>query len=95
MRPLAVASARPAAKTAVRIVDGKTGDDAAAGSEQHPWKTIQHAVSALKPGDTLYIRGGVYFESVAVSAPGTATAPITIRSAPGDVAIVDARPREF
>ena len=88
---------RPAAAAtgSIKLVDGKSGDDAANGSEHHPWKTIQHGLAALAPGDTLYIRGGVYFESLALSAQGTASAPITIRSAPGELAIVDGGLREF
>jgi hypothetical protein len=37
-----------------------TGDDAAAGSIEHPFATIQRAQQAAAPGDTVLIRGGTY-----------------------------------
>src|SRR2546423_11720207 len=94
MRPLPVASSRAAAKGARLVVDPK-GDDAGDGSDGKPWKTIAHAVTKLEAGDTLYLRAGTYFESVTVSAAGTADAPITIRPMPGELAIVDATPPGF
>src|SRR5262245_38951157 len=38
------------------------GNDTATGSEVSPWKTIAHATEQLQPGDTLCLRGGVYYE---------------------------------
>ncbi len=95
MRPLPKPSARVAATGPVFYVDPKLGDDAAAGSTAKPWKTLQAAAKHLKAGDTLYLRGGVYFETAAISVAGTAAAPITIRSMPGEVAILDGGLREF
>jgi hypothetical protein len=95
MRPLPVASDRPPASGPIYHVDPSRGDAAGDGSAKRPWKTIEAAVKRLRPGDTLYLHGGVYFESVAVSLAGTERAPITIRSAPGELAIVDAGLREF
>ncbi|HEY0009530.1 MAG TPA: DUF1565 domain-containing protein, partial [Tepidisphaeraceae bacterium] len=45
-----------------------------------PLKSIQKAVDAAKPGDTILIRGGTYRETISPSQSGTAKAPITIRS---------------
>jgi Fibronectin type III domain len=57
----------------------KSGSDSSGtGSMQAPWATIGHAVSQAKAGDTVYVRGGVYNESVALTASGTASAPIII-----------------
>jgi hypothetical protein len=36
------------------------GDDAAAGSLAKPFATVQRAQKAASPGDTVYLRGGVY-----------------------------------
>jgi hypothetical protein len=94
MRPLPQPSTRPAAKAAVLHVDPK-GDDANDGSAAKPWKTIAAAAKKLKPGATLYLHGGVYYESVALTVAGTPDAPITIRSAPGELAILDGGLREF
>src|SRR4051794_25856445 len=44
-------------------VDAAKGNDTGDGSKQAPSKTIAHALSLLNPGDTLYLRGGVYYEN--------------------------------
>ena len=49
----------------------------------------------VQPGDTLYLRGGTYYECVTLTVAGTAGKPITIRSYPGEVAILDGGIREF
>ena len=36
------------------------GNDANPGTKNSPFATIQHAQDAVKPGDTVYLRGGVY-----------------------------------
>ncbi|MGH9888294.1 MAG: hypothetical protein ACREBE_22360, partial [bacterium] len=95
MRPLPVASDRPPATGPVLHVDPVRGDPAGDGSEKRPWKTLEAAVKRLKPGDTLYLHGGTYFESVTIAATGTAKSPITIRSAPGEIAIIDGGLREL
>ena len=71
MRPMPQPAKRPLGKGPARFVDGTRGSDDNDGSEQHPWRTIQHAVNQLTPGDTLYARGGVYHEHVEVSLQGT------------------------
>jgi len=70
-------------------VDAAKGSDANPGSKDQPWKTIQHALPFLAPGDTLLLRGGTYFENVYCAVVGTKDKPITIRSYPGEVAILD------
>lgn len=95
MRPLPVASKRPMEKGPAYYVDPVRGADQNAGTDKTPWKTIARAIKELKPGDTLYLRGGTYFESVTVAILGTVEKPITIRSFPGELAILDAGLREF
>lgn len=77
------------------FVDAAAGDDAHPGSEAEPWRTINHALDQLSPGDTLYLREGTYFEELRVSLVGRPGAPITIRSYPGEVATLDGSMREF
>jgi hypothetical protein len=77
------------------FADPVRGADTSAGSREQPWKTIGHALGRLKPGDTLYLRGGTYYEAVAVSLAGTEAKPITLRSHPGEQAILDGGLREF
>src|SRR5262245_47284757 len=80
MRPLPQPVKRTIANGPKRFVDAKRGNDAAAGTEQAPWRTLQHAARQLRPGDTLYLREGTYFEHVALPQSGTSEAPITICS---------------
>jgi len=84
---------RPFEKGPGYFVDPVRGKDDAAGSEKAPWRSVNHALKQLKAGDTLYLRGGVYYESVLLDIAGTAEKPITIRSFPGELAILDAGKR--
>src|SRR6266545_4765799 len=95
MRPLPVPSKRPLDKGPAYFVDPGKGNDKQNGAQTTPWKTVSHAVKQLKPGDTLYLRGGTYYESVTVAVSGTAEKPITIRSFPGELAILDGGIRDF
>jgi len=95
MRPLPTASKRPLQAGSIRFVDAGQGADQNDGTQTAPWKTINHAVRQLKPGDTLCLRGGTYFESVTIAAVGTAEKPISIRAFPGELAILDAGLPEF
>ncbi len=54
------------------------------GTPAQPWKTIGKATGLLKPGDTVFVKAGVYRELVILSKSGTATQPITIAAFPGD-----------
>src|SRR5437870_11927831 len=66
------------------------GDDTTGGSQDAPWRTIQHAADTVPPGSIVYVRGGVYHERVNVEVSGNAGAgPIVIRNAPGEHPIVD------
>ena len=94
MRPLPVAAKAPLAAGPKLFADSARGDDAGAGSEKAPWKTLAHALRQLKPGDTLCLRG-IFHEKAALSRSGTAEAPITIASAPGELAVIDGGLREF
>lgn len=95
MRPLPAALNQPLTTGPKLFVDAARGNDANTGTAQAPWKTLAHALRRLKPGDTLYLRGGTYHEKVFLSRSGTAEAPITIASHPGELAIIDGGLREF
>ncbi len=69
----------------VRVV-APQGSDAAAGSREHPWKTLAHAVPLLKPGDTLIVKPGEYRERLVIEASGSQEAGyITVQGEPGAV----------
>ncbi len=93
-RPLPTASDRPRGDGPAKFVDAVKGNDAAAGTEAAPWKSMQHAVQQLKPGDTLYLNGKFY-EHVTVELQGTEQQPITIRSLPEHQATIDGGLSEF
>lgn len=80
---------RPLAKGPAFYVDPRQGDDDHEGGQADPWRTIGHALTVLRPGATLYLRGGTYYENVAVRLVGQADAPVTLRSFPGEQAVLD------
>jgi hypothetical protein len=74
------------------------GDDDNPGTEQYPYRTITRGLhgaspsptSKLEPGDILTLFGGTYLEAVKVAhLAGTEGNEITIRSFPGERAVID------
>ena len=94
-RPLPTASDRPMDKGPARFVDAAKGDDQNDGSQAKPWKTLQHAAAQLKPGDTLYLRGGIYYEHVTVTSSGTRREADHHPLVSQELAILDGGLREF
>jgi hypothetical protein len=68
-----------AAGTGRALFVGPNGDDAAAGSREAPWATIQRAVDAAEPGDVITILAGTYFQNTTIRRSGKADAYITLR----------------
>ena len=72
---------------------GGTADDSNPGSKSKPWKTISRAfkdgMTSLKGGDTLWVRGGVYKETVNITCSGQENNPVTIKAFPGEKPVVD------
>src|SRR6202007_121781 len=65
-----------------------TGSDSNPGTLLAPWRTIQHASNSVLAGDTVFVGGGVYNESVNISVSGSALAgSITFQTFPGEQAI--------
>ena len=95
MRPLPEPSSRPLASGPAVYVDPGKGSDTNNGSATKPWKTVAYAVKQLRAGDTLYLRGGTYYERVYLTESGEPDQPITIRAYPGEIAILDGGLREF
>ena len=75
------------------------GDDNNPGTYEAPWATLQKAFNVAQPGDTVYIRGGVYFSTKPsgirpeanppVGRSGTAENPICYFNYPGEDPIFD------
>src|SRR5438046_3976237 len=67
-----------------------SGSDAADGSQNSPWRTIQHAANTVPPGAVVSVESGVYHEQVQVHISGNAGAgPVVFRNAPGAHPVVD------
>jgi len=65
------------------------GDDAWSGTEASPWRTIQHALDVIGPGDEVLVRGGTYAEHIESTRAGSEANPIGISSYPGETAVID------
>ncbi|MDP7024599.1 MAG: right-handed parallel beta-helix repeat-containing protein [Kiritimatiellia bacterium] len=66
-----------------------TGSDAVNGlATTNAWRSIQHAVENVGPGDTVYVLSGTYTGAL-IQASGTAEAPITLMANPGDLVILN------
>ncbi|MFN4257818.1 MAG: DUF1565 domain-containing protein [Gemmataceae bacterium] len=95
LRAAPAPSQRPLAEGPRVFVDAQKGDDTSDGSQDKPWRTLKHALEQAEPGATIHLRGGTYYEQVRISRQARADAPLTIRSYPGEQAILDGGFREF
>ena len=64
------------------------GSDSYAGTATSPYATVAKLLSSLRAGQTGCLRAGVYQRDVEVTKGGTAGAPITLTSYPGERAIM-------
>jgi hypothetical protein len=78
----------PTQASAATYYVATTGSDANPGTITQPFRTINHGVSVLQPGDMLQIRAGTYDELVSIDKNGTARNPITIKVYPGESATI-------
>ena len=67
-------------------------DDKNAGTEALPFKTIQPAVDAAKPGDTAFVKAGLYQEPVNIRTSGTPNRPATLTAWKDDRGIIGSEP---
>ncbi len=87
-------TAPPPAKRAMaagpaHFVDARRGDDKAPGTTERPWRHDRPCHHPVARGDTLYLRDGTYYERLYVALAGAEKSPITMRSYPGEQAIID------
>ena len=59
------------------------GDNNNDGSEALPWRNLNHAVYALKAGETVLVKNGIYQESLHINKSGLPGKPITYKAYPG------------
>ena len=79
----------PCSVFGAKVYVSPTGSDSGPGTLAQPFRTIQQGVDVLKPGDTCYVREGVYREVVTLGKSGTKDQPIWLRAYPGERAVVD------
>ncbi|MFL6248353.1 MAG: right-handed parallel beta-helix repeat-containing protein [Thermoanaerobaculia bacterium] len=82
---LAISTTASAASLYVSL----SGNNANPGTLAAPFRTLTWAGVKAQPGDVVYVRGGVYNETVNIISKGTATAPILFTSYAGEKAIFD------
>jgi RNA polymerase sigma factor (sigma-70 family) len=90
-----VASAAPALLSGVAVADyyvAPTGSDTAAGTLKHPFASLGKAVSVVRPGQTIAVRGGTYrpTEAVAIKTAGAANRRITVSNYRDERPVIDA-----
>ena len=65
------------------------GDNDNEGSYLNPWLTIQYGLNQLKPGDTLIVKEGIYYEKLVMKKSGEADKYITIKAEKNKEVIID------
>jgi hypothetical protein len=81
-----IASSASAAKYYVAT----NGSDSNSGtSESSPFRSIQHALDLVQAGDTVYVRGGIYYEDFWITKSGAQGSPITLSGYPGERPVLD------
>lgn len=97
-RPVAVVEPTPTPLTPQETADpavgtvyyvSPQGDDQNPGTLAAPFRTIQYATDLVEPGDTVYVRGGVYPEKVSIRKDGTAAAQIRFLAYQDERPIID------
>ncbi|MBM4032556.1 MAG: DUF1565 domain-containing protein [Planctomycetes bacterium] len=87
------AAETPKGLTARTHYVAKDGADTNPGTEAKPWLTLNHGVKQLKPGDTLYIRGGDYAEYPKDAIPsGEPEARVTVSNYKDEVVTIRPAP---
>ena len=89
-----VVYARPA--WAAEYYVSSSGDNAHSGlSREHAWRTVNYAAARVRAGDTVFVAGGVYNETVRVRATGEKHKPITFKAIPGEKVVFDGQARSL
>jgi hypothetical protein len=73
-------AALPSAARAADYLVSPSGSDTASGMAGAPWRTIQRALTSVKPGDVVTVEDGTYAGIACDSVSGTAAARIVFRA---------------
>lgn len=60
------------------------GDDSAAGTRSHPFRSINRALAAARAGDTVFVSDGTYYERIVFPRSGKEGAPIVLAACPAN-----------
>jgi parallel beta-helix repeat protein len=74
--------------SAATLYVATTGNDGNSGTSAKPWKTLQHAVNMVSPGDTILVEAGTY-AGCRIGVSGSPTLPKTLQAAPGAAVILN------
>jgi parallel beta-helix repeat protein len=85
-----LAQAEPGPASCDRVASTQ-GSDSSEGSAAAPFRTAQKLLNSLAPGQVGCLRGGTYAGGLRVNHGGAASAPITLRSYPGERALITGR----
>ena len=76
----ALSAAAPSPARAADYAVSPTGSDTASGLSGAPWRTIERALTTVKPGDVVTVEDGTYAGLACDGVSGTAAARIVFRS---------------
>ncbi|MDC0358474.1 DUF1565 domain-containing protein [Oligoflexia bacterium] len=85
----ATPSGSPPPAVTCNLFVSTNGNDSNPGTSSSPFRTVQRGVDLAQAGDTVCVKGGVYNARVQSKRDGSASARITIASAPGETATID------
>lgn len=79
------------AKDLYVATNGSDSVSYAANNQSNPWRSLDHSLSQIQGGDTLYIRAGTYVPTTRHQAnvSGTQSTPTVITSFPGEAVSID------
>ncbi len=66
-----------------------TGSDSGKGDKEAPFRTIGIALAKATPGDTVFVRGGIYHEKILFPKSGRLDKYITLKAYAGEKPIID------
>lgn len=66
-----------------------SGNDQEKGNLDQPWKKVQFGLDQLLPGDTLYVRAGIYNEKLRMDRSGNGDEFIMVCGFPGETVVLD------
>jgi parallel beta helix pectate lyase-like protein/uncharacterized protein DUF1565 len=80
----------PRAAFATTYYVATTGDDGNSGTQSRPFRTIRKGLTMLRAGDTLQLRGGIYYEGInsqnqTIKSGDSWASPVTIAGHQGEV----------